>query len=84
MSPSDGTGPHCATYCVSAGHEDRFCPKEISDHALLSGTQMQHLALKPHRRDFCETCEVLEITHLLIHRFCFNGYITFFFCITFV
>lgn len=84
MSPSGGTEPHCAAYCASAGQEDHLCPKEISDDALLSGTRMQHLTLKPHSRDFCESRKVLEIAHLLFHHFHFNGYITFYFCVIFV
>lgn len=84
MSPSDGTGPHCATYCASTGQEDHLCSKEVSTDTLLSGTWVQHLTLKSHRTGFCETCKVLEGKHLLIHCFCFNAYITFFFCTIFV
>lgn len=77
MSPSDKIGPHCATYCTSAGQEDCLRSREVLDNALLFATQMHHLTLKSRWRDFCEMCKVLERTHLLINHFLFNGCIFF-------
>lgn len=76
--------PHCATCCASAGPEGYFHPEHILHDPLLSGTWMQQLTWKPHRKDFCEVCKALERAHLLITVFCFSIYITFFFCIIFV
>lgn len=74
----------CAAPSASAEQVRCLCPKEISDYTLHSGTWIQHLNSKPHRRGFSKIFTVLEVTHLSICAFHFSGYLTFFYCIGFV